>query len=83
MREAVWVMFCHRALTDSSLHLELHPVGNESWCRYQSAKARERNTLEMLTAHPVLDAVKFIYKGIINGIPLHLGHFRSFVKPCA
>jgi len=31
-----------QALTDSSLHPELCPVGNESWCRYQIAKAREK-----------------------------------------
>lgn len=65
MKKEIWATLYHKISTDEKPEHQFCPVGENSWCSYQKAKAT--NTLSSYTHKPsmsdvVFNAVKPIYE---------------------
>lgn len=63
MHKAIWATFYHYSSTDANQCHEKCPTGEESWCAYQRAKARDKAFKHDYNSLPpnVLKAIKPIY----------------------
>lgn len=66
MHEAIWATFDHYSSTDANPHHERCPTGEESWCSYQRAQARNEAFQHDYKPLPsnVLDAIRPIYNDL-------------------
>ncbi|XP_046737741.1 uncharacterized protein LOC124406385 [Diprion similis] len=66
MHEAIWATFDHYSSTDANPHHERCPTGEESWCSYQRAQARNEAFQHDYKPLPsnVLDAIRPVYNDL-------------------
>ena len=70
MQNAIWATFYHKSSNDKKPQHHKCPLGADSWCKYQQAKAEKKlkSFKHDYTALPneVVDAIKPIYESLTN-----------------